>query len=101
MEAAALPSSCKLLLQFVLSTLPHCGDNYLPVFKFISSFYKGDPFLSDSGGVADITFLQQQLKTSQVEKKSEDEEATGKGRYRSAVLLGILIVGDWELKCRN
>ena len=47
-ENASLSSCCKLLLQFMLNTLHQCGDNYLPVFKFIHSLCcgGGETFLS-------------------------------------------------------
>ena len=40
-ETASLSSCCKLLLQFMLNSLHQCGDNYLPVFKFIHSLCCG------------------------------------------------------------
>ena len=66
---ATLPSSCKTLLQFVLSLLPECGDAYLPIFKFVNSFCTGEAFLSFSV----TAFLLQQLKSSRFEEEAEEE----------------------------
>ena len=66
---ATLPSSCKTLLQFVLSLLPECGDAYLPIFKFVNSFCTGETFLS----LSDTAFLVQQLKSSRFEEEGEEE----------------------------
>ena len=74
-EAATLPSSCKNLLQFVLRILPESGDAYLPIFKFVSSFCTGEPFLS----LTDTTFLEQQLRLSRFE-----EEVVEKGEGEGA-----------------
>ena len=77
---ATLPSSCKTLLQFVLSLLPECGDAYLSIFKFVNSFCTGEAFLSSS----DTAFLVQQLKSSRFEEEAEektkkDGQEAGKG----------------------
>ena len=79
METAAMPYSCKHLLQFILSSLPYCGNNYLPVFKFIHSFCTGELLLGGTGlaGVSDATFLLQQLRSSHVEEEIAAESVKG------------------------
>ena len=78
-EVVSLAPACKTLLQFMLTMLPECGDNFLPVVRCIHGFCTGDETLSPSDGA----LLVEQMKLRQSsqeggEKEEEDSAAGGK-----------------------
>ena len=60
-DVLSFSSSCKTLLQFMLTTLPVCGEEYLPVFCCVHGMCAGEGFLVPE----DKSFLLEQLNLSQ------------------------------------
>lgn len=80
-EFRLLKAVCSQLLQFLLESLPHCGDGYPVVFKVIVEFCQGNTFIS----MNDKAFLLDQLKDSNIQSELDQIE----GRYINNVLLLI------------
>lgn len=76
-EVMSLGPACKTLLQFMLTMLPECGDNFLPVFRGVHGFCTGDEILSPS----DWALLVEQMKLIKFsEEGGEKEEGNDSGR---------------------
>ena len=77
-EVQSFAPACKTLLQFMLTMLPECGDNFLPVFRCVHGFCVGEGFL----GPSDEPLLVEQMKLCRSsegggESLEKKEEADG------------------------
>ena len=92
-EIQSFTSSCKTLLQFMLTMLPESGDNFLPVFRCVHGFCAGEGFL----GPSDPAHLLGQMKLGgaeegakpPLEKKEGEEEKTSAVREKKGTCVYI------------
>ena len=76
-EVPLFAPTCKTLLQFMLTILPECGHNFLPVFRCVQGFCIGVGFL----GPSDEPLLLEQMKLCSASKEGGEssEEKEGEG----------------------
>lgn len=97
-EVVSLAPACKTLLQFMLTMLPECGDNFLPVFRCIHGFCTGDEILSPS----DCALLVEQMKLCQSSseeggEKEEEDSAAGVENRAGLGWAGITMIHSYVL----